>query len=130
MPLPWINRNQGGIRRAQAEVVAAERSVDRFQLHLRDKLGIVMKRYRDAQNHIEAYSQEGGILASAQESLDLIQTGYQEGELGYLELLQAQRTFSQTHLSYIESISELWKAILEIEGMLLDGSLHDNAGGY
>ena len=45
------------------------------------------------------------------------------GEVGYLDMLAAQRTYFQTNLSYIEVQRELWRAMLRIEGRLLEDSL-------
>lgn len=123
MPIPWLNRNQGGIRQAHAEVVAAERAVDRLEFSFKRRLATVYQRYANARNQIEDYSKEGGILANSKTTLDFVRRAYQAGELNYLDLITAQRTFSQTNLEYIESLGELWAAIVEIDGMLLKGSL-------
>ena len=40
-----------------------------------------------------------------------------------MNLLTAQRTFSQTNWNYLESLRELRAAEAEIEGLLLSGSL-------
>ena len=123
MPIPWLNRNQGGIRQAHAEVVAAERAVDRLEFSFKQRLATVYQRYANARNQVVDYSKEGGILANSRTTLDFVRRAYQAGELNYLDLITAQRTFSQTNLAYIESLGELWAAIVEIDGMLLKGSL-------
>jgi outer membrane protein TolC len=48
---------------------------------------------------------------------------YEAGELNYVGLLTVQRTFSQTHLSYLDALRSLRVAEVEIEGLLLRGSL-------
>ncbi len=48
LPIPIINRNQGGVQRAQAEVVAANRAVDRLALDLQTRLAAVFRRYQNA----------------------------------------------------------------------------------
>lgn len=123
MPIPWLDRNQGGIRQAQAELVGAERAVGRLELNLKQRLAGVYQRYASARNQVEDYSKQGGILANSQTTLDFVSQGYQAGEIGYLDLLTAQRTYSQTNLAYIEALGELWAARIEIEGLLLKDSL-------
>jgi cobalt-zinc-cadmium efflux system outer membrane protein len=123
MPIPWLNHNQGGIRQAHAELTAAERAVDRLELSLKQRLAGVYQRYASARNQVEDYSKPDGILANSKTTLEFVRKGYQAGEIGYLDLLTAQRTYSQTNLAYIESLGELWAAVVEIEGLLLKGSL-------
>lgn len=123
IPIPWLNRNQGGIRQAEAEVVAASHAVARTELGLKRRLATVFQRYATAYNQVEDYSRENGILHNAQTTLNFIQTGYEVGELAFLELLTAQTSYSQTNLAYIEALGELWAAKIEIDGLLLKGSL-------
>lgn len=123
VPIPWFNHNQGGIRRAHAEVVAAQRAVDRLQLNFKYRLAEVFQRYETARNQVDDYSREDGILSNAQETLELVGGGYEAGELSYLDLITAQRTYSETNLAYIESLGQLWAATIEMEGLLLKGSL-------
>ncbi|MEO8498057.1 MAG: TolC family protein [Planctomycetota bacterium] len=123
MPIPWLDRNQGGIRQAHAELVAAEHGVSQLELSLKRRLASVYQRYASARNQVRDYSKPEGILANSQATLDFVGKGYQAGEIGYLDLLTAQRTYFQSNLTYIESQGELWAAVLEIEGLLLKDSL-------
>ena len=127
LPIPWLNRNQGGIREARAAVVAAERAADQLELSFQERLATVYQRYANARNQVDRYAQDGGILATSKATLNPVRQGCQAGELGCLGLLTAQRTYSQTHLAYIEALSELWAATVEIEGLLLKGSLETRA---
>jgi cobalt-zinc-cadmium efflux system outer membrane protein len=121
VPVPIINRNQGGIRQAQAEIVEASRNADRLQRELQERLAGVFERYLNARQQTQAYAKE--ILPRAKETLDLVTTGYQAGELQYLTLLTAQRTYFETNLAYLEALEQLWLAHVEIESLLLTGSL-------
>ena len=123
LPLPLWNRNQGGIQEASQEVVAARRNVDRVELSLRERLAAAFRQYADARYQVGMYF--GEILPKARETLDLVATGYEAGEVGYLDLLAAQRTYFQTTLAYIDALRDLWQATLQIEGMLLSGSLQE-----
>jgi len=123
LPIPIWNRNQGGIRQAQAEATAAELAVDRLKLDLQARLATAFQRYESARNQVDRYSLKGGILDNAGRTLDLIRTGYKAEEFGVLDLLSAQRTYFQTNLSYLDSQRELWVSVVEIQGLLLQGSL-------
>ena len=121
VPLPLWNRNQGGIVQAQGEVAAAERALDQLELSLENRLAPVFERYSNALHQVNKYRSQ--LLPAAQQSLDLVRRLYQAGETPYLNLLTAQRSFSQTNVNYLESLRELRAAEAEIEGMLLSGSL-------
>lgn len=121
IPLPLWNRNQGGIRQAQAEVTEAVRNVDRVELDLNQRLADAFREYSDAQVTATSYAEE--LLPRSQRTFDLVQRGFQQGEVGYLDLLAAQQTYSQSNLIYLDALGNLWRSYVRIEGLLLEGSL-------
>jgi cobalt-zinc-cadmium efflux system outer membrane protein len=127
LPIPWLNRNQGGMREAQAQLMAAELAVGRVELNLQRRLAAVYQRYADGRNRMRDYSKPDGLLKNAEATLEYVRRGYQAGELGYLDLLTAQRTYAQTNLEYVEALGELAAAATEIEGLLLKESLGEEA---
>jgi len=121
VPLPLWNKNQGGIVQAQGRVAAAERAVEQLELNLQNRLGPVFERYSNASNQVRRYQEV--ILPAAQESFELTRRSYQVGEVGFVSLLTAQRTFSQMRLNYLESLRELRTSAAQLEGYLLSDSL-------
>jgi cobalt-zinc-cadmium efflux system outer membrane protein len=121
LPIPLWDRNQGGIVRAAQSAVAVEQALRQLELALQNRLAPVFERYANALNQVARY--RARILPAARQSLDLQRQNYEAGESGYVNLLTAQRTFSQTNWNYLESLRELRAAEAEIEGLLLSGSL-------
>lgn len=121
LPLPLVNRNQGAIRQAEAEVAAAEQALRQVELDLQNRLAPVYERYTAAARRVQRYRE--AILPAAQEALTLVRQGYSAGELPFLNLLNAQRTYFQHSQQYLQSLLELRTASAEIEGLLLRGSL-------
>ena len=121
VPLPLFNRNQGNIRRAQAELAAARAEVHRTELELRQRLAAAFEQYQNARCQVEKYADR--ILPNAQTSLDLVTAGYRQGHFDYVTLLTAQRTFFQVNLAYIEAVRDLRAATVGIQGNLLGDSL-------
>ena len=121
LPLPLWNRNQGGIRQARAEVSEANRNLQRVELDLKRRLAQTYQENADARTRAETYSQD--ILPRAERTLELVQQGYKLGEVGYLDFLAAQRTFSRTNLAYVDALESIWQSTIRIEGLLLEGSL-------
>jgi cobalt-zinc-cadmium efflux system outer membrane protein len=120
-PLPVFDRNQGNIRRAQAELASARQDVRRVELDLEKRLAATFARYLDAQQQVQRYRTD--ILPDARRTLELVRHGYSEGEFSYLELLTAQRTYFRVNMEYVDTLRGLWVSITRIEGMLLTGGL-------
>jgi cobalt-zinc-cadmium efflux system outer membrane protein len=121
IPIPIWNKNQGGIRQAQAEVSVASQNIERVALDLKNRLASAFQEYSTARTQAETYTVE--ILPRAKKTFDLVRLGYSQGELGYLDLLAAQRTFAQTNLAYLNALDDLWQSWVQIDGLLLSESL-------
>jgi cobalt-zinc-cadmium efflux system outer membrane protein len=121
LPIPFFNRNQGAIARAEHEVVAAKQALSQLSLDLQNRLAPIFEQYSNARNQVERYNSI--ILPAAQESLDLTRQMYGAGEANYTALLMAQRTYSQTQINYLDAVRILRIAEVEIDGLLLRGSL-------
>jgi cobalt-zinc-cadmium efflux system outer membrane protein len=121
MPIQIWNRNQGGITQAGHEALVATRALEKLELDLQQRLATVFQRYQTARAQVERYSQS--ILPDSRESLGLVRKTYAAGEYDFMQMLIAQRTYTQTEFAYIEALQEMHVAALEIEGMLLSNSL-------
>ena len=119
--LPVFDRNQGNIVTADAELIAAGREVRRLELELRDRLVTAFEQYATARWQVDVYNNT--ILPNSKASLDMTTIGYREGELGYLTLLTAQRTYFSVNLEYLAALNQLWTESVRIEGLLLSGGL-------
>lgn len=127
VPLPIFNRNQGAIHEAEANITVSERDVNRFDLDLQQRLAPVYQRLTDSHRELARYHEV--ILPKSDESLRLVTAGYSAGELSYLNLLTAQRTYFRTSLQYLDLLHEAWKAHVEIKGLLLSGNLFQAQSG-
>jgi outer membrane protein, heavy metal efflux system len=61
----------------------------------------------------------------AGEALTLVGQGYQQGEVGYLELLTVQRTFFQTNLDFVEAFRDFQVSRTRIDNLLLSNALEE-----
>jgi cobalt-zinc-cadmium efflux system outer membrane protein len=134
LPIPFFDKNQGAISRAAHKVAAARQALAQLNLALQNRLAPVYEQFANATNQVLRY--EKTILPVAKESLELTRQTYSAGETNYTTLLTAQRTYSQTQLNYLESLGTLRLAEIQIDGLLLSGSLDsapnapsDSSGG-
>jgi len=121
MPIQAYDWNQGGIAEAEADAIAARKSVERVELSLSHRLANVFRRYEQARQQASRYSDT--ILGKAKQNLDLNRQSYESGESSYLAVLTAQRSYSQARLASLNALEQLWSATVEIQGLLLSGSL-------
>ena len=120
VPIPVFDKNQGNIRIAEAEWVAARNEVKRIELDMQDRLAVAFRRYANARQQTDRYSKR--IVPRAERSLHLVTDGYEKGQVEYLTLLTAQQTYVEVKLSYLDSLQELRTASSIIEGQLLTDS--------
>jgi cobalt-zinc-cadmium efflux system outer membrane protein len=123
IPIPTLNQNQGAIHQARHQIIAAQRRAEKKALDLRQRLADAYESYLDAKLQVDAYDSE--IIPKSKQTLDLITMGYKEGEIDFLQLLTAQRTYSQINLSYLQQLQQAWRQNVAIKGMLLSDSLSE-----
>ena len=121
MPLPTVNWNQGNISKARSEIVMASASVEQKVVQLRQRLITNYREYAKAKLQVDVFS--NSILPKSKKSLELITAGYRAGELNFLQVLTAQRTFVQAQLDYLERLRILRSKAILVEGQLLNASL-------
>jgi cobalt-zinc-cadmium efflux system outer membrane protein len=126
VPIPFSNRNQGNVQTAYADVRNAQAEIGRIELSLRNRLASAFENYANARNQVDTFSRQ--ILPDARSSLDLVSTGYRQGQVSFLALLTAQRTNAQANLAYLQALQELNSNRISIEGLLLTGSLQGESG--
>ena len=63
------------------------------------------------------------ILPKARQNLDLVRRGYKEGELNYLQLLTAQRTYFRQSLAAVQAQTALWLSVVRLQGLLIPEGL-------
>ncbi len=120
--LPLFDRNQGNIAAAEAEILRAEREVERLELALRARLATAFNRYYDALRVVERYQQS--VLPRAQRAYELYLASFRQMAASYPQVLIAQRTLFQVRTDYIASLVDLWQSVTDIRGMLLKGGLN------
>jgi len=120
--LPIFDRNQGGISRSEAEAVRARFDIQRLEVNLQLRAATAYREYSNARHQARRYSTK--ILPKALKSIELVRSGYTNGQVRYLELLVAQQKYVEVNLAYLVTIRKLRESATVIESQLLIAGLH------
>lgn len=101
IPLPFRDRNRGGIEAAQADALAGEAALAQARLTARRAQHDARMLLGAADARVEALS--GPSLAQAAEAVRLARIGYGAGKFSLLELLDAQAALTTTKTALIEA---------------------------
>ncbi len=116
IPLPLLDRNQGNIAEAEHRraKVREESRTSRAQAAstLSDAYQML------ASSHAESKSLQNDIVPAAQKVFEDTKEGFREGKFDFLELLDAQRTLFMAKESYITSLSNYHKAVVDVERLI------------
>lgn len=121
LPLPLYDRNQGGVQRALAELATAQRRRRQLELNLQNRLADTFEAYSNARIQVRIYRDE--LLPAAHQALELTRSAYQADKVDFNDFLTSQRTNSNANLEYLMALKELRTSEMEIQGLLLSGSL-------
>lgn len=113
VPLPFFNRNQGAIGRAQAEVDRAQ--IER-QAAIRDGEGAVRRYWQQIGSlvaRLRRLSTE--VLPKLDENLTLSTKAYRAGEIGILQLIVVNRQALDARREYLDALGEFSEARVALQ---------------
>lgn len=113
VPLPFGNRNQSGISRAEAKEKLAETNVRFVRNRALAEVEAAFRAYETAREQVRAY--EAGLLKQADESREIQLAAYQEGAAELITLIEAQKTRTEIRASYYRAILEYYTSIFQLE---------------
>jgi cobalt-zinc-cadmium efflux system outer membrane protein len=116
VPLPIIDRSKGKKQEAQANVSVTDAELVSVEQRLLRDWGMARQRLRTAAEQVANYRER--ILPKANEALRLVQTGFEQGKFGFIDLLDTQRTTAEVRLAYQQKLLELNVAQAELEALL------------
>lgn len=112
-PLPLFDRNAGGVRAAAAELEAATLDEAAGRAALRLELCDLYGRILNQQKRVAVLKSIG--LPAVERAWVAAQAGYREGKTGYLEVLDAQRVYTELRVESVEAVAGLLAALAEVQ---------------
>lgn len=113
IPIPFFNRGTAAVAQASAERDRAEALVRAAELDVAQAIANAEAEVANAAT--TARTAAGPALAAAQESARIARIGYREGKFGQLDLLDAERTLSETRTDAIDALAAYHDARARLE---------------
>ena len=113
VPLPVFDRNQGGIARAQAELLQAEVEAERGRLTVAASLTTAERRLDLARRSAQVLRTEA--VPAAEQAARFATSGFSAGKFTYIEVLDAQRALSDVRAQLNDALREFHTRQAELE---------------
>ena len=122
--LPLSNRSRYRSEAARAGVEQARKEQEASTRRLESDLTAELAQACRAQDQILAF--ERRVLPAARQAAELAGEGYRLGKMGYIDVIDAQRSLAQVSLDYVSALVEYHRALARVEGrvarnLLIDG---------
>ena len=112
LPLPFFNRNQGGIARASALIEQRQNEITRVKLQVQSE---VQQGYQTVSAHAERVrALESAYVPSARRARDIAQTSYRLGALDLIAFLDAERAYRETLRGYNRALLDHQIAVFQL----------------
>jgi outer membrane protein, heavy metal efflux system len=113
IPIPLFNRGTAAVAQARAERDRADALVRAAELDAEQ--AVANARAEVANAAVTARTTAGPTLAAARESARIARIGYREGKFSQLDLLDAERTLSETRAAAIDALATYHDARARLE---------------
>lgn len=114
--IPLFDRNQGEVRAAFADRLAAAASLGSVELELAAETSAAWAEYESARLTVESYQES--LLPKAERSLDLTRQAYQSGKVGYLRMLDAQQVYVESRIALVDALERLGLASADLDELM------------
>lgn len=109
LEIPILNRNQGSIAKAKAEMEAAAYQYVATRQRIALDVENAYQRYEQAWNSHHIWSQN--TLPALEEAVRLSQSSYRNGDISYLPVLEAQRQLLNAKLRRVEIQADIRRSV-------------------
>jgi cobalt-zinc-cadmium efflux system outer membrane protein len=116
MPFPLFDRNQGAVRETEHRLARGREERRAAEVEIRVALASA---YEDlAAAEAEASSLRDVVLPAAREALNAAEEAYERGKLGYLDVLDAQRTYFEANRHWVDAWTVYHETVADVERLV------------
>ncbi|MHC4647753.1 MAG: TolC family protein [Planctomycetota bacterium] len=114
--IPIFDRNQGNVLEARHNLAKAKAESRAVEAGIHAALAEAYARLSSA--FTEATGLGNKVLEGAQSAFDAVREGYRTGKLGFLDVLDAQRTLFEARAQYINALASYQTAKADVERLI------------
>jgi len=112
VPLPLLNRREGDLQRARAELKKEEASVELTRRRIEKEVATAYQQVQASRRITEAYA--GRILPDQDRNFRLLREGYDLGQFTLTDVLVGQREFIEAREPYLDAVASLNASIADL----------------
>jgi outer membrane protein, heavy metal efflux system len=120
LPLAWFDKKQGAI--AEARILIDKSQTEKLVVERRIRAELAQLRHDFAAAQSEVKKLTDIALPAAKDALAAVEEGFRYGKFDYLNVLDAQRTYTELQRRYIEAVASGLKAAIEVDRFSRCGS--------
>ena len=113
IPIPLFDRNQAGIREAQARKGSAEKRYIFARTVVEREVEAAYARLTTTEKALSIYAKD--IIPQLEENLKLVQEAYRLGEVGILTVIEEQKKFFEVNDGYLTALYNRQTALAKLE---------------
>jgi cobalt-zinc-cadmium efflux system outer membrane protein len=116
--VPWFNgkKYRAGEREAQAEVEAAQKTLEGAQIEAVGMLRDQLQKIETFHHHVELFRDR--LVPTARQTLDTNRAGYQSGKIGFQELVTSERSLRDFESTQRQHLADYQVALAELEALV------------
>jgi cobalt-zinc-cadmium efflux system outer membrane protein len=109
----WRSKIRAGVREAEARMRGAHKELEELRNRLSSDLEMALYQLRDARRRVELF--RDSLIPKGEESIQALDTAYQSGDAGFLDLIDAQRVLLEFQLQAARAEADRAQALAETE---------------
>ncbi|WP_298272106.1 TolC family protein [Geobacter sp.] len=127
IPIPMFDRNQAGIREAQARKGSAENRYAFARLAAEREVEAAYARLTTAEKTLSIYAKD--IIPQLEENLKMVREAYRLGEVGILTVIEEQKKFFEVNDGYLTALYNRQTALAKLEAAVGADLSIETSGG-
>jgi cobalt-zinc-cadmium efflux system outer membrane protein len=112
-PLPFFNRNQGKIARAEAELRSAQSNLEAQTISIKAELAVAESDYLHNRDVLQQIMPR--MTARAGRNLDITREAYRAGGTDLIRYLDAERMQVETQVLYVNALSQYHQSAISLQ---------------
>jgi cobalt-zinc-cadmium efflux system outer membrane protein len=112
-PLPVFYQQQGEIQKAEVDLQSQTIQRSKLEAQVVNDVEAAYNAFLTTRRIMERY--QGVFLERARVARDITKRQYDAGAATLMDYLDAQRTFIATNLDYLQTLTNYWTAVFQLE---------------